>query len=165
MKIKAVVIALFLAAGTVYAEHPNKFGIGIQGAILGGAGFNGFGGELTLKFKGEKQLFWAIGPQLYKEYFRLNLSGDYYLLDKFFPSMTTLGGYVGIGVGLHTGFGGENVFELAGALRIPIGLTFQPADVIEIYLQIVPQLGIMILPTPALWSNFWGGSLGVRLWL
>jgi hypothetical protein len=156
----SAILFLGLACGFVYADHPSGLGIGIQGGVSGAAGAGDFGGDLTLKLP-TIPLFWTIGAVPYAGYTGLTVAGDYYLLDQNIIPM--LGWYVGLGAGVHLGVGGDSM-NLAIAGRIPVGITFQPAGLLEIYLQIVPQLGLAVLPNLAMWDNFWGGNIGIRLW-
>ena len=82
-----------------------------------------------------------------------------------------MGGDIGSGLswygrlGIAAGFWGFNdEFGLAAAVRAPIGLSWKPIPLIEIFLQAVPQIGLTIMPEIGLWGNFWGGNLGLRFW-
>ena len=163
MKKTVIVIALLaiLATGTVFADHPGGFGIGVQGGYHGGwRGGGAGGGALTLKLP-TMPIFWSIGASLYESYFGLSVAGDYYLIDQNLAGPLHwyfgVGGYVDLGVGddyLGLGIGG----------RLPIGLSLQPVPLLEIFLQIVPSIGVGILPGVGLGGG-WGGNLGLRLWL
>ncbi|MDR2509043.1 MAG: DUF3996 domain-containing protein [Spirochaetaceae bacterium] len=154
------ILFLFLAAGFVYADHPDGFGIGVQGGISGAAGVGDYGGDLTLKLP-DVDIFWTVGAALYPGYFGVTVAGDWYFVDAVIID-SWLNGYVGVGAGAHIGLG--DTLGLAAAARLPLGLSFQPVELLEIYLQIVPQIGLSILPGVGLWGNFWSGNLGVRLW-
>jgi hypothetical protein len=154
------ILFLGLACGFVYADHPSGLGIGIQGGVSGAAGGGDFGGDLTLKLP-TIPFFWTIGAVIHSGYTGITVAGDYYLLDNNIIPM--FGWYVGVGAGAHIGLGGS--LSIAAAGRLPIGLSFQPAPLLEIYLQFVPQIGLAILPEFDLWDRFWGGNIGVRLWL
>ncbi|MDR2521267.1 MAG: hypothetical protein LBC72_01760 [Spirochaetaceae bacterium] len=155
----AGIVFLTLAGTFAYADHPDGFGIGIQGGGAGAAGFGNYGGDITLKIP-SIPIFWAGGVVLFPGYMSISVSGDKYLIDNEIVSM--LGWYFGLGVGAHIGMGSE--LGIAAAFRVPIGLTFQPVDMLELYLQVVPQIGLSILPGIGLWPHFWGGNLGIRLW-
>ena len=147
------VLALTLGVGAVFADHPDGFGIGVQGGWSGGAG-----GGLTLKFP-VLPIFWSIdgGPA------SLSVAGDYYFIDKDF--IDRLGFYIGAGAYAGLGVWGWNDgFNLWAGVRVPIGLSWRPIDLLEIYLQAVPSIGLHIIPFHGLWPHFIGGNLGIRLW-
>jgi hypothetical protein len=149
-----------LAGTFAYADHPEGFGIGVQAGASGAAGIGNYGGALSLKIP-SIPIFWAIGAELFPGYMSVAVSGDKYLIDNEIASM--LGWYFGLGVGAHIGLG--NTLGVAAAFRVPIGLSFQPLDMLELYLQAVPQIGLAILPGIGLWGNFWCGNLGIRVWI
>ena len=154
------ILFLVLAGGAVYADHPAGLGIGVQGGVSGAAGGGDFGGDLTLKLP-LLPLFWTIGAEIHSGYTGITVAGDYYLLDM--SIMPMLGWYIGVGAGAHLGLGGTTHLAVAG--RLPIGISFQPVGLVEIYLQLVPQIGLAVLPDIDLWDRFWGGNVGIRLWL
>jgi len=158
MKKFVICLVLFaiLATGTVFADHPGGFGIGVQG------GFGGVGtsGALTLKFP-SMPIFWAVDFDFGESAGALEVIGDYYLIDDIIASVfhwyLGVGGYVGLWAG------GNDLAIWAGA-RLPIGLSIQPLPLLEVYLQVVPRIGLSILPGVGLHGNFWGGNIGVRVW-
>jgi hypothetical protein len=95
----------------------------------------------------------------------IGVQGDRYLMGSML--MPILGWYLGLG-----GYGniilGDNV-ALGFGLRAPIGLTFQPIPVLEIFATIAPSLGIHI------WTGGDGDidfphfrmpvEIGIRVWL
>jgi len=156
------VLAAVIATGAAFADHPSGFGIGVQGGGGGGWG-GGFapGFALTLKLP-SVPIFWAIDLDLYQDYIGLKVAGDYYLIDNVLVSQVGLhwylgvGGYVGLGIG-------DDYLGLGVGARLPIGLSWQPVSLLEIYLQVVPSIGVNILPEIGLGGG-WGGNLGLRLW-
>jgi len=146
-----VVLAAVLTTGTTFAE----FGIGVQG----GGGALGGGGGLNLAFS---------GVFLYIDGFSawdggLHLSGALDFIDLYGTSLVnTLDFYIrfGIGAGLW-GFNDE--LRLAASARLPIGLSWRPISLLEIFLQLVPEVGARILPPAYLFWNV-GANLGLRLW-
>jgi len=157
-----LILAAIIATGTAFADHPSGFGIGLQGGYNGSwlGGLGGGGGALTLKLP-SLPIFWTVDFALYGSYSWLWLAGDYYLIDqKLVPSIGLnwyfgLGGYVNLGLG--------DPFGLGVGVRAPIGLSWQPIRLLEIYLQAVPSIGLGILPGVGLGGG-WGGNLGIRLW-
>jgi len=159
------VFAAVLATGAVFADHPRGLGIGVQG---GGGGYWGAGGfhpnaALSLKIP-SLPIFWAVRLDITDGYFGLGLSGDYYLIDDKLVPQIGLNWYLGIGGSLGLQFGNDWM-GLGVAARLPIGLSWQPVSVLEIFLQIVPSLGVNILPGFHFPSGGWGGDIGIRLWI
>jgi hypothetical protein len=165
MKKLMIVLALaaIIATGTVFADHPNGFGIGVQGGTSNtweGGGFNN-GGALSLKFP-SIPIFWAARLDIWSDYFLLSVSGDNYIIDQSFIKGIGLNWYLGIGLGAGIGLGDPLALGVSG--RVPIGLSWQPIPLLEIYLQVVPHLGVAILPVFHFPYGGWGGDLGIRIW-
>jgi len=158
MKKIVICLAFFaiFATGTVFADHPGGFGIGVQG----GFGGVGAGGALTLKFP-SMPIFWAVDFYFGESNGAIEVIGDYYFIDNRIASIfhwyLGVGGYVGL-------WAGSNNLSLWAGARLPIGLSIQPLPLLEIYLQVVPRIGLSILPDIGLHGNFWGGNIGIRLW-
>ena len=153
-----LVLAAIITTGVAFADHPGGFGIGVQG----GYGGLGPGGALTLKFA-HMPIFWAINFGIGPHFSMLEVAGDYYIIDDKLAPEIGLHWYLGIGAYVGIGLG-ANDFNLWGGVRVPIGLSWQPIPLLELYLQVVPGIGLSILPGIGLWPNFWGGNLGIRLW-
>ena len=148
------VLAAIIAAGTAFADHPDGWGVGVQGGWSGG-----IGGALTLKFP-SVPVFWAVDLGGFGGTLWVQLAGDYYFIDS--QLIPTLHWYVGGGVYVNLALG-DNLGLAVGA-RIPIGLSWQPIPLLEIYLQAVPSIGLSIFPEMGLYPNFFGANLGIRLW-
>ncbi|MDR0558379.1 MAG: hypothetical protein LBG43_11060 [Treponema sp.] len=160
-------LALAVCAGSLFAEHPGGWGIGLQGGWAGGGG----GGGLTLKAP-KVPVYWTINlnPGW------ISVSGDYYFIDKALVSGAAgtlgwylgLGGYVNIAYDHNVGYGyngwySHNYWFGIGA-EVPIGLSWLPLNFLELYLQLVPHIGIGIYDNGVgLWPGV-GGSLGLRFW-
>ena len=151
-----IALAAILATGTAFADHPSGFGIGVQGGYGGG-----IGGALTLKFP-SMPIFWAVDAGAWANYLWLGLAGDYYFIDSAIAADIGLHWYLGVGGYVNLGVG--DPLNVAVGARVPIGLSWQPIPLLEIYLQIVPSVGLSVLPSVGLWPNFWSGNLGLRLW-
>jgi hypothetical protein len=151
------VIGLCLSTAAVFAQHSNKFGIGLQGGWAGGVG-----GGLSLKLP-SVPLFWTIDA----DNNWLGVAGDFYFIDKSLVPEAKLGWYFGVGVYGDLGFWGDHddSFGLIVGGRLPIGLSWQPLNWFELYLQVVPNIGLQISPDIGLGGNFFGANLGIRLWL
>ena len=165
------VLAAVIAAGSVFADHPRGFGIGVQasgsftqdkfndGAVLIP------GAALTFKFAGIP-IFWAINSEFSEKHTGWGMSGDFYIFDVPLIARINLHWYFGAGFGAHLWFPKDNedpmLFAFSG--RIPIGLSWYPVRLFEVNLQTAPQVGV-------LFDNgigfFWEVpiNLGVRFWL
>jgi len=150
----ALVLATVLATGTAFADHPGGFGIGVQGGYGGGVG-----GGLTFKLP-SMPIFWVVDFWSWDSGLGLQVAGDFYFIDS--QLIPTLHWYFGLGGYVNLGLG--NPLGLAIGARLPIGLSWQPINLLEIYLQFVPSIGLAVLPKIDLYPNFWGTNLGIRLW-
>ena len=166
MKKFVLCLALFviLAVGTAFADHPSGFGIGVQGGFSGSWGVKGGlgNGALSLKLP-SLPIFWAMRMDIVESYFGLGVSGDYYLIDSKLVPAFGLNWYLGVGGALGLSIG-KDWLGLGIAARLPIGLSWQPIKFLEIFLQVVPSLGVSILPEFHFPYGGWGGDIGIRLW-
>ncbi|GHU09018.1 hypothetical protein FACS1894151_05980 [Spirochaetia bacterium] len=155
-KIVAVcVIGLALCVSGAFAQHSNGFGIGVQGGYS-----SGIGGGLTLHIP-SIPIFWTIDVNSSW----LGVAGDYYLFDSSLVKEVGLGWYLGVGGFVDLGFWDRDHVLIAAGARLPIGLSWQPIKLLEIYLQVVPSLGLQISPDVRFWNDWWGANLGLRFWL
>jgi hypothetical protein len=161
------IIGLSLGTAGAFAEHPSGWGIGIIGR--GGYG-GGFGPALSLKIP-SLPIYWALDLGFTNNYFGFGVTGDYYLIDKALVPDINLGWYFGLGGYVSLGFwdngagyDGHDGMGLALGVRAPIGLSWQFLDRFELFGDIVPNLGLGIVP---LYFPHWGinGELGIRIWL
>jgi len=167
MKRLILVLVLFaiIAAGSVFADHPQGFGIGIQGGTSGaweGEGGLHNGAALSLKLP-SIPIFWAARLDIYDDYFFLDVSGDKYLIDSILVKDIGLNWYLGLGLGVGIGIGGDDL-GLGVSARLPVGLSWQPIPLLEIFLQLVPNLGVQVMPDFHFPYGGWGGDLGIRFW-
>jgi len=176
---KKLIVILVLAtvlAGTAFADHPDRFGIGIYGNIdnhlFSKNPIKGFGAGLTLKFTDVPVFFYF---DFINKFNHVSAAGDYYFIDK------DIGGgpwhwYFGLGLGVALwGFDKNDKFGLASALRIPVGVSFQPFTLFELFIQAVPQVGVRFSGHEetrrgrqegfGIYNRFWGGNIGIRFWL
>ena len=188
-----VILAAVLSAGA-FAQHTQKgWGIG-PGIQFGDSwskdarwGTNGVGSGLALFLKAPSlPIFWSIYAPIFDyEFgdlttFGLRVTGDYYIYDKPLAADIHLGWYLGVGgyAGfwhasyeykyLNTNYSwSRNLFDLG--VRVPVGLSFQPADFIEIFAEIAPSVGFYMWTGDGADSSGlgggWQGALGVRFWL
>jgi hypothetical protein len=156
----------------VFAEHPNGLGIGVVGQY--NSSWDGFagnaGGALSLKVPG-LPIFWGINFDFRSHYFGVGVTGDYYIIDQTLLSNIGLGWYLGLG-----GYAGIGIWDNYNMIRfggrLPIGLSFRPINLLEIFLDVAPSLGV------GLYTGGWTGAddfhfpegglgvdIGIRLWL
>jgi len=168
-------LAAILATGTAFADHPDGFGIGLVGGF-GWGGLGGGAGGLSLKIPGIP-IFWAVNLGGSNEHFRIGLTGDYYMIDKalapqaFLHWFLGLGGFVNLSI-WSTKDWSRTDFDLGA--RVPIGLSFQPIKLLEIFLDVAPSFGLGITGSyedknkkyDSGFGFFWGLPLeiGLRLW-
>lgn len=155
----AAFLALAIGAGSLFADHPGGWGIGLQGGWSAAGG-----GGLTLKAP-QLPIYWTVNANSGW----LAVSGDYYFIDKSLASGAagTLGWYLGAGGFVNIVYNRWNGHWLGLGVEVPIGLSWLPLDFLEVYLQAVPHLGFGIGGEGGfgLWAgDFIGVSLGVRFW-
>ena len=154
------VLVAIIATGTAFAGN---FSIGVHG----GYGGIGGGGGVNFVLPGVPVYFYVDALGAGDHGMHISGAGDFLDL---FGLGKTLQFYIrfGLGVGL---WGFDDAFGCAVAARLPIGLAWKPIPLIEIFLQAIPQVGLRIAGSDSggsgfgLSSNFWGGNLGIRLWL
>ncbi|GHV52301.1 hypothetical protein AGMMS49579_09320 [Spirochaetia bacterium] len=161
-------IGLTLCVSGAFAQdqHPtDKWGIGVQGGGSFGWGLFGWGGALTLKIPAAP-IFFVVDGGIGSGYFRVGVSGDYYFIDKTFSPEAKLGWY--LGGGIYINFSSWTYVSLGAGAHLPIGLSWHPIDLIEVYLQAVPSIGVSIPFSDASNHNWFdwgvGGNLGIRFW-
>jgi len=143
-KLFIFVLAVVIATGTAFADHPKGTGIGVVGFYPGGVG-------LSLKLP-SIPIFWAVSLGFYSgydSYFSLNVSGDYYMIDKKLGGpvhwFLGLGGFFSFNTYTNSYYSAEYSWtDLAFGARVPIGLSIQPIPLLEIFLDIAPSLGMII---------------------
>jgi hypothetical protein len=150
-------LAFVASVGGAFADHPDGWGIGLQGGWSGAGG-----GGLSLKIP-SLPVYWTInGGQGW-----LGVSGDYYFLDKTLAEDINLGWYIGVGAFGTFGFFGP--YNNAGYAIIggefTAGLSWQPLKFFEVYLQAGPFIGMQIIPHLGWAPDFFNASLGFRFWI
>ncbi len=147
-----IVVALLMVVcvGGAFA-----WGIGIQG----GGGYPPFGGG-AITFKLDSVPFVFATNFTFDGGFGIGLTGDYWFLND--NIVGPLNWFLGAGAGISIGF--QDPFSLGLEARLPIGLNMYFLDgFIEPYVQVVPSVGLNVLPEIGL---RWGfvGNIGIRFW-
>jgi opacity protein-like surface antigen len=161
-KVLLVLALLIVISASAFADHPAGLGIGVVGGYYGGWSGSGHS-QVGLSLKVPKlPIFWGVNLQIHKEYFALGVTGDYYIIDNKLVPAIGLNWYLGVG-----GYGGISFGDdltLAVGARVPIGLSWQPINLLEIFIDIAPSLGIRINPVDFP-DGGWPVEIGIRLWL
>jgi hypothetical protein len=170
-----LILAVIITTGTVFADHPDGLGIGIVGFYPGGAG-------LSLKIPGIP-VFWAVSAGFGENELSMHLTGDSYIFDKPLVKDAGLHWFLGIG-GWFSYYNYTKEYfasdysytRMAFGARIPIGLSWQPIPLLEIFADIAPSLGFyidgeqkfndsVIQDGDTGFAFYWPIELGIRLWL
>ncbi|MDR0501787.1 MAG: hypothetical protein LBH16_00550 [Treponema sp.] len=167
-----LVLAAIIATGTVFADirfynHHDGFAFGAQFSGNFATNEFGLGAALSLKLPGVP-VFWAVDYAFSDLYYGIGLSGDFYFIDT--PLLRTLGlyWYFGAGLGgfvwLYDRDTEDNYLRGAVTGRVPVGVCWHLLSLFEVYLQVVPQAGVLIHDGT---EFFWDApvNLGVRIWL
>ena len=168
-----LVLATILATGTVFADHPEGWGLGLINFVGSGYRSNAWHGGWAFSLKAPNvPIFWAIDMGFGSSH-RIGVSGDWYFIDKRFSNVETLHWYLGVGgyVGLWWRYYWLGYSRVSGDIgaRFVAGLSWQPLDCFELFGQLVPSIGIGF-------GGFYGNKkvgvggnvsaqIGVRAWL
>jgi len=170
-----IALAAILATSAAFADHPGGFGVGIVGQYGWGYGGGNGNGGLSLKIP-SIPVFWAINFGGGPNHFAIGLTGDYYIIDQALP-VPTLNWFLGIGgfLNFHSynynnGRDKSSYTSFNFGPRVPIGLSWQPVKLLELWIDVAPSLGLYITGA----NKDYGGSvglywfmpfeLGLRLW-
>ena len=162
----ALALASVLSAGAAFASPVHPGGLGI-GALWGGSVGDGFNGNVALSLKlPVSPIFWGIRFGLGSEASWIGIQGDQYLIGS--QLLPTLSWFLGVGAYVNAWFG--DAAGLGFGVRVPIGLTWQPVSLFELFLNMAPQLGAYVqtgkgggLSFPH--GGFFGYEIGMRLWI
>jgi hypothetical protein len=167
MKKGLLVLALFaiVTIGTVFADHPDGFGVGVAGRY-GIGDIGGFGAGLSLKIP-SIPIFWGVNYGFNSDYLGIGITGDYYLIDKALVRETGLNWYMGVG-GFFDTLIADDFIVLDIGTRVPIGISWQPVSLLEVFFGIAPSIGFEIVASGTYTGGgiIWGipVELGFRLW-
>jgi len=168
---KTVLIFILLVIVSVgaFADHPSGFGIGIGEGIesdyevWNGYGMDYFQGGLSIKFP-SIPIYWTVNLHrlasrgyYYEEYYSLSLTGDKYIFDRKLVPNINLNWFFGVGVRGIMPISDELSFS--ALLRFPVGLSWQPISLLEVFCDIAPWLSLTSFP-----KTGWTLEGGVRFW-
>ena len=193
-KIMALMALIFVfSAAGAFADHPSGWGLGLIGGYNGGWSGGGASPGVGLSLKAPSlPIFWGIHLGLSNHAFNLGVTGDYYIVDQKLVPEANLHWFLGVGGWFkfynHSDDGrigtekwNYSYTSLGFGARVPVGLSWQPVDFFELFLDIAPSLGVAIdtegtytvggqkyvghdggIVFPA---GGWGLDLGLRFWL
>ena len=163
-----VALAAVMVVGTadkLFASpvHPDGWGVG---ALWGGSVDGGLTSNVALSLKAPNlPVFWGIRLGLGGGTTWVGLQGDVYIMGG--EIVPTLGWFLGLG--LYGNFFLGDDFALGFGARVPIGLTWQPIQIFELFLNLAPQIGGYMythgdggFEFPH--GGFFGFEIGLRLW-
>ena len=163
-----------LATGTAFADHPDGWGVGVIGFYPGGVG-------LSLKIP-NVPVFWGISAGFGTDHIAVHATGDYYIFDNVLVSEANLHWFLGVGGWFsfysYTGKYQSTSYSwthLAFGARVPVGLSWQPIPLLELFADIAPSFGVGITGEAKVdgyvaqkadtgFAFYWPIELGIRLW-
>jgi hypothetical protein len=162
MKKIVLVLLIGLLAGTAaFADH-DGFGIGLLVGGGGGAHGGGFYPGLSLKVP-HVPVFWGFYTQINPYYFGINITGDYYIIDKNIFTNTVsnedgdykfkLDWFLGVGGAVNLNFWRWGGFGFGLGGRFPVGLSWHVVTPFEIALGFTPTFGTYFHDT--YWGFWW----------
>ena len=168
MKKLTIVIALvaILGVGTAFADNrPSGFGIGVvSGGSSAWGGTVSFDTSLGLALAAA-DTYWGIRVGGFGGTLFVGVTGDFLT----FMSGSFGGGPFGFYIdgGLFGNVWLGNNIALGGGARLPIGLSFNFNDFIDIWLAVVPAVGVHVTTgggDALRLGGGWGPELGLRVW-
>jgi hypothetical protein len=163
-KILLVIILAVIFSGVAFADHPeNQLGIGVMGGYYStfSGGFGGSAGfGLSLKVP-SVPIFWGIYVPSFNPLY-LGVSGDKYLYEGDLVSDINLHWFLGLGGWFNIGF--SDPFYFVVGARLPVGLSWHVIDMLEVFLNVAPNLGLRLTQGAGLVGGI-PFELGIRLWL
>jgi hypothetical protein len=146
-------------------------GIGLlfNGGTKGSIGGFGVGPGVTFKTP-KLPITWGVNAGIDGSKWNIGVMGDWYFIDdlkqgaiKDFGKAGKLGWFLGAGAYVGLGNKGDDMYFNLGA-RVPVGISYRPTKLVQIFADVVPQLGIGF--NPIKFPDFGiGFDLGVRLWV
>ncbi|MDR1147505.1 MAG: hypothetical protein LBK66_02625 [Spirochaetaceae bacterium] len=155
-------IVLISAALVVFASvEAFSFGIGLRGNF----GY-GFGGGGSLLFSPNDKLHIGASYYMGEDLHSVGLTADYWLFEKDLRSVGkgSLNFYLGFGLYSWISFPKDEDTEGGLGIRVPIGLDLN-FDPLDFFVEMAPQLGLSLLPSPSLGGSWFNAAIGFRFWI
>jgi hypothetical protein len=173
MKKPLLVLVIGMLLGTaVFADHEG-LGIGITGGGGGGLGYGGVGNVgLSLKLP-QLPIFWAVYGNFVIYYPGLGITADYYIFDEMMVEKRVTGEdgayyelklhwYLGMGIFANMHPYSDGAFFNLG-VRVPAGLSWHIIRPVEMFLAVVPGIGLSNWKTNPFHFGL-NGEIGLRYW-
>jgi hypothetical protein len=162
-----LILMMIIALSGAFAEHPDGWGLGAGYQGAGSFSNPGYNNGFSIFLKAPQlPVYWAFSGSIRSGVTWITLTGDYYFIDKTLVPEINLGWFLGVG-----GYGrvliNSGNFALDLGVRVPIGLSWQPMDFLEVFADFAPSIGIWL----GLGDNGgldigggWQFDIGVRFW-
>jgi hypothetical protein len=112
-------------------------------------------------------IFWTarLGFDTQADYLSFGLSGDKYFIDNVLVQEIKLHWFAGLGGYVYIDRWKDSNTACGIGMRVPIGLSWHIVDVLELFLNIAPSLGIRLIPPVRFPDGGFPVELGLRFWL
>ncbi|GMO21537.1 MAG: hypothetical protein Ta2B_00340 [Termitinemataceae bacterium] len=161
MKKKIVVCSMLLFVFALAQSF--SLGIGLRGS----GGYPYYGGGLLISPGDDPSAGWNFGVNYYAgtTSFHVGVTGDYGLLEKTITSVGKgeLDFYLGAGFFAYANMDNDDHFGFGLGGRVPIGVDLN-FKVVDLYVEVAPQIGINFLPSIGLGGDWFNAAIGFRFW-
>jgi hypothetical protein len=158
---KTLLVLLFagvLATGSVFADHPSGWGLGVL-AKWSGSGYwdyrwhyphdNLEDASLAFALKAPSiPIYWGLSVALHDWWYSFGVQGDFYIIDIKMVPAANLHFFLGIGF-FSTYYNytynrnrDYTASSLRIGLRVPVGVSFQPTSWFEVFTNFAPDLAV-----------------------
>jgi hypothetical protein len=161
------VLVLITVSGVFAQQTAGRLGVGVMGQYnLGfGSASGSAGASLSLKLP-QSPIFWGLRFEG-SGGFAFSLTGDVYFFSQNLVSGVDFGYRVAVGAYSRLA-AGNNITDVGLGLRLPLGVYFMPIDFLELFFNVVPDLGVGLVFGNEFEFRFPDRGLcleiGVRVW-
>ena len=180
----ALLLVTIITAGA-FAQEPEGLGIGIVGRWGGGWGDGiGYSGLAFALKVPSVPIYWGLNLDIGSNYFGFGVTGDHYIIYSSIVPEAGLNWFLGLGgwasfySNSHRYYNDDYSYTGVGfGARLPVGLSWHPVSLLEIFLNIAPSLGVSFETEVRVGNNIvrrggvsfpaggWPLELGIRLWI